>query len=84
MADVSQIREHFEVVGSVGGHVGTVDSVDGDRIKLTRNDSEDGEHHFIAAGLVESVDGDQVRLSVSAEEATSQGQGEGGSKSASM
>ena len=42
------IREHMEVVGSDGGHVGTVDYLDGPaRIKLTRDDSLDGMHHFI-------------------------------------
>lgn len=87
MAEATQIREHSEVVGSDGGHVGTVDSVDGDRIKLTRNDSNaDGQHHFIGMDLVDSVENDQVRLNVSAEEARSQWQSEGGegSRSASM
>ena len=34
-----QIREHMEVIGADGVHVGTVDHVDGDRIKLTKGDS---------------------------------------------
>ena len=34
MSDASQIREHMEVIGADGVHVGTVDHVDGDRIKL--------------------------------------------------
>ena len=38
MADASQIREHMEVIGADGVHVGTVDHVDGDRIKLTKAD----------------------------------------------
>ena len=37
-----QVREHMEVVGSDGGHVGTVDKVEGDRIKLTKKDDPDG------------------------------------------
>src|ERR687890_2862276 len=37
-----QVQEHMEVVGSDGGHVGTVDHVEGDRIKLTRKDDPDG------------------------------------------
>ena len=39
MTDLSQIREHMEVIGADGVHVGTVDKVEGDRIKLTKADS---------------------------------------------
>jgi hypothetical protein len=39
MADANAIREHMEVIGADGVHVGTVDSVDGDRIKLSKSDS---------------------------------------------
>lgn len=68
MADTSAIQEHMEVVGSDGQHVGTVDKVDGDRIKLTRKDpAAGGEHHYIPASLVAGVDG-QVRLSQPADQ----------------
>jgi hypothetical protein len=66
------IREHMEVVGSDGGHVGTVDKVEGDRIKLTKKDDPDGSgahHHYLSLGAVASVSGGQVRLSVPAEQA---------------
>lgn len=67
MADLSQIKEHAEVIGADGVHVGTVDHVDGDRIKLTKKDSGEGSHkghhHFIDKGLVADVEGDKVRLS---------------------
>ena len=33
MTDLSNIREHMEVIGADGAHVGTVDKVEGDRIK---------------------------------------------------
>jgi hypothetical protein len=76
MADLSQIKEHMEVIGADGVHVGTVDHVDGDRIKLTKKDSgadvEGGEgdhaghHHYISVGLVADIEGDQVRLSANA------------------
>ena len=39
MSDASNIREHMEVIGADGVHVGTVDHVEGDRIKLTKKDS---------------------------------------------
>lgn len=66
----SGIREHMEVVGSDGGHVGTVDKVEGGRIKLTKRDDPDGSgqhHHYIGMDAVGSVEGDKVRLSISAD-----------------
>ena len=36
MDSLSKIREHAEIIGADGVHVGTVDRVEGDRIKLTR------------------------------------------------
>ena len=57
MADASNIREHMEVLGPEGRHVGTVDKVEGDRIKLTKNDpAADGEHHYVGLDQVASVD----------------------------
>ena len=53
---IPNIEERQEVVDSTGEHVGTVDHVDGDQIKLTRRDSVDGKHHLIPASLVGSVD----------------------------
>jgi hypothetical protein len=67
MTDRDSIREHMEVIGADGAHVGTVDHVDGDRIKLTKADSgqgsHQGHHHYISLGLVAEVEGDKVRLS---------------------
>ena len=67
------IREHMEVIGADGVHVGTVDKVEGERIKLTKADSgaqiegaegaHSGHHHYISLGLVAGVEGNQVRLS---------------------
>jgi len=59
-----EIKEHMEVIGADGVHVGTVDRVQGDRIKLTKKDStHPGHHHFISTALVAGVEGDKVRLS---------------------
>ena len=64
---IDQVREHMEVIGADGVHVGTVDKVEGGRIKLTKLDSGEGSHkghhHFISGGLVAGVEGDKVRLS---------------------
>ncbi len=71
MAGRDDISEHMEVIGADGVHVGTVDKVDGDRIKLTKKDSgqgsHEGHHHYISLGLVAGVEGDQVRLSANAD-----------------
>ncbi len=61
------IREHMDVIGADGVHVGTVDHVDGDRIKLSKTEgSHHGHHHYISMGLVAGVD-DKVRLSANAD-----------------
>ena len=77
MVDTTKIAEHMEVVDSDGVHVGTVDHLDGDRIKLTKQDSpqtEDGQgakHHYISIGLVASVEDGKVWLSANADNVTS-------------
>ena len=75
MVDPSTIRAHMPVVGSDGAHVGTVDAVEGDRIKLTRTDSRDGSHHYLPLTQVDHVD-TQVHLSVPAISAVPGGAGE--------
>ena len=71
MAGRDDIREHMDVIGADGVHLGTVDKVEGDRIKLTKADSgqgsHQGHHHFISVGLVAGVEGDTVRLSANAD-----------------
>ena len=70
MTDLSKVKEHMEVIGADGVHVGTVDKVDGQRIKLTKKDSGEGahkgHHHFISGNLVAEVEGQKVRLSANA------------------
>lgn len=67
--DVEKIRAHMEVLGSDGGHVGTVDALRGAHIVLTKSDPEaGGEHHGIPAGWVAAVDR-QVHLNLTAAEA---------------
>ena len=77
MANASQIREHMDVVGSDGQHVGTVDKVEGDRIKLTKNDPQaQGQHRYIPLDMVESVQQNAVRLNMTAEQARQQAGGD--------
>ena len=64
---MTDIKEHMEVIGADGVHVGTVDKIEGNRIKLTKKDSGEGSlkghHHYIDRGLVAGVEGDKVRQS---------------------
>ena len=68
---MTEIKEHMEVIGADGVHVGTVDEVEGSRIKLTKKDSGEGSHkghhHFIDKSLVAGVEGNKVRLSANAD-----------------
>ena len=71
MSGLDDIREHMQVIGADGVAVGTVDHVEGDRIKLTKRDSgfgsHEGHHHYISRGLVATIEGDVVRLSANAD-----------------
>ncbi len=70
MGAFEDIREHMQVIGADGVRLGTVDRVEGDRIKLIRDDSgmaHDEHHHYLPKGLVADVEGDAVRLSANAD-----------------
>ena len=73
--DTSKIKPHMEIIGADGVHVGTVDRVEGGRIKMTKADSGQGHHpnhhHFIDAGLVADIEGNKVRLSANSDVAVS-------------
>jgi hypothetical protein len=70
MTDTGKIKEHMEVIGADGVHVGTVDRVEARRIKLTKRDSGEGSHkghhHYVPLGLVADIEGNTVRLSANA------------------
>jgi hypothetical protein len=63
MINPSEIKEHMEVLGSDGEHVGTVDHMEGaSNIKLTKGDDKSGgQHHLIPVDWVEKID-QQVHL----------------------
>ena len=82
MINAATIKEHAEVIGADGVHVGTVDHVEGSRIKLTKKDngegSHKGHHHYIDLSLVAEVEGERVRLSANADVAITFEEEEGG------
>lgn len=62
MFEKLRIHEHMEVATSTGRHVGTVDEVKGDQIKLTASDSSDGAHHYVALENVDRIADNRVYL----------------------
>jgi hypothetical protein len=71
LVSATDIREHMNFYASCGTFVGTVDHVQGDRIKLTRTDSPDGQHHFIPIAWVAKVH-EYVQLNMDHKEVQSQ------------
>jgi hypothetical protein len=70
MVDATQIREHMEVKGSDGKHVGTVDHMENGRIKLTKSDpASGGQQHYIGLDLVDQIKDGALCLNKSADEA---------------
>jgi len=65
-----KIEKQMEVIGADGVHIGTVESVEGNRIRLTKKDSGEGSHrghrHYIDKGLVADIEGNKIRLSANA------------------
>lgn len=56
MVDKSAIKDHTQVVASCGTHVGVVDHLDGERIKLAKSDPNRAASTtlFLSAGLIRS------------------------------
>jgi len=74
MIHQADIKEHMEVVGSDGKHVGTVDHLaKSGLIKLTKKDAKDGQHHLFPVSWVEKID-DKLHLNKSSQEAQQQWQ----------
>ena len=72
MFEKLRIKEHMEVADYAGRHIGTVDHMEGDsRIKLTKSDSSDGQHHLIPLDWVDHVDA-HVHLNKDADEVRQQ------------
>jgi hypothetical protein len=70
MVDTSQIKEHMDVISSDRKTVGKVDHLDGNKIKLTKASSPDGQHHhFIPVDWIDHVD-QHVHLSKTGSDVT--------------
>ena len=62
MFEKLRIKEHMEVTDSTGQHIGTVDEVEDNRIRLTKSDSADNHHHFLPLDAVDKVAENRVWL----------------------
>jgi hypothetical protein len=52
----------MKVIGADGRSIGSVDKVEGDKIKLSKSGSADSQHHFIDMADVAEIKGDEIRL----------------------
>ena len=62
MFEKLRIKKHMEITDSNGQHVGTVDEVEDDRIKLTRTDSGDNMHHYLPVDAIDRIDDNRIYL----------------------
>ncbi|HEY0044036.1 MAG TPA: DUF2171 domain-containing protein [Allosphingosinicella sp.] len=77
---LGSVREHMDVVGSDGSHVGKVDKLSGDRIILAKNDpSAGGLHHSVPCSWVDKVEGG-VTLNRTADQAMAEWRTEEGNR----
>ena len=72
MVDKSKISENMEVVGADGAHIGIVDHVEGDRLKLKKKDPAHGidrdHHHYVPISAVASTEGGKLWLSATGQD----------------
>ena len=75
MIRVKDIKEHMEVIGADGAHIGTVDCLkDTDKLVLAKNDPNSrGQHHVIPLTWIDHVDA-HVHLNKSSKDAMKQWQ----------
>ena len=66
MVNAEQIKGQMEVQGSDGKHIGTVDGIEGRRVRLASG----GMYHYIELDMVDSIKDGAVRLNKTAAEAT--------------
>lgn len=62
MFEKIRIKEHMEIANSKGEHIGTVDHVQDDAIKLTKSDSSDDIHHFLKIDDIDKIDDNRIYM----------------------
>lgn len=70
MDNASKVKPGMEVVGADGVHVGVVEALDGDRIKLAKRDPAHGgeskHSHYIPVNDIASTEGGKLWMSATA------------------
>jgi hypothetical protein len=56
------VREHMQVVDANNQHIGTVKSIEGDRINLVESDALDPRHPFFDRSQIAAVDENTIKL----------------------
>ena len=64
--DLSQIPQHAPVIGADGVPIGTVDRIEGRRLKIRREGALTGKKHYVDSGLIADLEDGTVRLSANA------------------
>jgi len=64
---VQDIQIGAEIIGADGVHIGTVERLDGRRIKIRRMGALTGKKHFIDMGFVADIEHGVIRLSANAD-----------------
>ena len=54
--DTSRIEEHMDVIAADGESIGKVDHMQEGKIKLTKNDSPDHQHHLVPLMWIDHID----------------------------
>lgn len=58
----NELLKHMEVIDDNGSYIGTIDQVEGDRIKLVRTDSRNAVDQYVLLSQVAVIEGNRVRL----------------------
>lgn len=73
--NIDEIKEHAPVIASCSTEIGKVDHLEGqDKIKLTRSDDENNEHHLIPISWVSEIKDGSVILNKNSEDARNEWQ----------
>lgn len=64
---LSDVQPNAPVIAADGVSIGTVDRIDGSRLKIRRAGAFTGKKHYVDVGLIADVEAGTVRLSANAD-----------------
>jgi hypothetical protein len=81
MIHQSQVKPQMEIICAGGDHVGTVEHVDGNRIKLAKHDHDPhGRQYYLPMSAVDQVEDGKLKLNIGATKAKHVMEGEPGAQ----